>query len=258
MESRECAPYFVDRWIKALESSQFKNDFLETALFSSRKPKQINAFKSLIVPQFAQLAHFREKVSQLEEKMVPGLTEASTDPTSILRKRLSDSIDGNVLIPVLENVTFYITKGCPIMRYNKSTYFDEIDISERQPFVYNLGCGFDFLCEGISSFYKQQAELLRRNLSTEICRDVVCGIRKGDKFHRLHIVQSNSVSLGNYENNLPLCKFVIQADPQICVLLEKTEGSISKRPESENRAFKLTENLEIRLKIFRINTDMEG
>ena len=117
----------------------------------------------------------------------------------------------NTHVTILENITSYFYKHTIIMRYNKATYCDEVQdlkIDNRNEYyLYKMGNG-----EDITQINNELAELLHNNVSTEICRDLFCAIKKDYTNARIHIIQSDTIDMHKYLQNIPICDIIIHSD----------------------------------------------
>ena len=108
---------------------------------------------------------------------------------------------------MLENKTFYTLRNEIISVYNKSSYYQENDNFLRQNAFYYFGDKKDHCLLRNYLFFTQ-------NVSTEICRDVVCGVRKDDVGHKsFHIIQSNTIPPNS--DQLPSADIFIYCDPSV-------------------------------------------
>lgn len=114
----------------------------------------------------------------------------------------------------LVNRTYCIYKGSDRFFYNKSSYYRENDLSIQNGYIYDLGDGYPTFPDLLIF---DDVERIFNTISTEICLDFVCGIRKNNNWKskrdgvssKLHIIQSNSVETWlcrqeNYPFNIPI------------------------------------------------------
>lgn len=114
----------------------------------------------------------------------------------------------------LANRTYCIYQGMARFFYNKSSYYRENDISIKNGYIYDLGDGYPTF---LDLLILDDVEKIFNTISTEICLDFVCGIRKNNNWKskrdgvpsKLHIIQSNSVETWlsrqeNYPFNIPV------------------------------------------------------
>ena len=99
--------------------------------------------------------------------------------------------------------------------YNKSTYYKEADNLLTEGYAYYFGNGKDKLCYyGDSDIYKNAANAILAQISTQICRDLSFGARKDDPgCQRFHIIQSNVIGLNGLFDCIPSnVKYIIHAN----------------------------------------------
>ena len=111
----------------------------------------------------------------------------------------------------LENKTFYALNENIISTYNKSTYYNESNefLSYENTF-YRFGDKEDH-----SSL--QDTIHFANYVSTEICRDVVCKIRKDDADRiPFHIIQANSIRRLPSDEEIPPANIFVFCDPVVC------------------------------------------
>ncbi|MGX8716619.1 MAG: hypothetical protein ACSW8C_01360 [bacterium] len=129
------------------------------------------------------------KPEQVERNInIFNATQGGTEPLTITSKILKKESNGKVMT---ENKTFYTLQDREptiVSTYNKSSYYLECDdfLTSEQAFYY-FGDKKDLYFNPTSS--------IAQNISTEICRDVALGLRKGDiNPVNLHLIQSNTLN----------------------------------------------------------------
>lgn len=151
---------------------------------------------------------------------------------SFLLNLKSQTCKQEFIYPCLENVSISIFREKPLTFYRKSTYANEFtkltfanDASKW--FLYLFGCGVDLLFNE----HDKLAEILWQNISSEICLDLMHGVRSKDQLPRkIHIIQSNYIKLENcLEKMLPPCKYVLHADPHHanCYTFDKAKHKLT-------------------------------
>jgi hypothetical protein len=136
----------------------------------------------------------------------------------------------------LKNETLSINLLAICTKYKKATYFheanDTIKKGDGEKFdyaLYDFGNGEDEI-----AYDSGMGGALLREISTEICFDLVCGIRKknywknNEQPSKIHILQSNSVDAINEENrlNLPDDKLIIYSDGRQFPIINASGGII--------------------------------
>jgi hypothetical protein len=121
-----------------------------------------------------------------------------------------------VTLKTLENVSFTFLKGTPLIRYNKSSYQMENDDDLKKRVFYIFGNREDTVIQQESD---DIARLLQKRLSTEICYDLECAVRKQvnsyPKKLKIHIAPSNTLPFKekHYLALPDYGKVIIHADP---------------------------------------------
>jgi hypothetical protein len=140
-------------------------------------------------------------------------TFSETDFTSNINIQTIKSIKSPLKTDFLINRTYCVYKEKDIFHYNKSAYFKENDTLIGRGHIYNLGDGYPATTAALD----EQSKKIFNTISTEICLDFACGIRKNNNWKnergkdasKLHIIQSNSVETWllnkeNYPINVPI------------------------------------------------------
>jgi hypothetical protein len=125
------------------------------------------------------------------------------------------SKEASLMLNFLTNRTYCIYNKGEVFHYNKSAYYKESDILILRNHIYDLGDGYPKFAVILGDVTKHRK--IFNAISTEICLDFVCGIRKnndwkskrGGNASKLHIIQSNSVEAWclkkeNYPFNVPI------------------------------------------------------
>ncbi len=113
----------------------------------------------------------------------------------------------DISLYTLENITSYFYCNEIIMTYNKATYFNEINNLEESRYIYKFGYGIDFTQND-----DKITNILHNNVSTEICRDVIVETRSRDQKIRIHVVQSDYISINDCFDNFPEYEVLVHAD----------------------------------------------
>lgn len=122
---------------------------------------------------------------------------------------------------IVRNITYGIYKKDILSEYKKSSYFRECDYLLGNA-IYDFGDGKDRIRKGLTEDLKDIAKRLIQTISTEICYDLACGIRKNNEWKNdggkrtvLHLIQSNSIDPLTSEDieKLPSDKLIVHVDP---------------------------------------------
>ena len=201
----------VDRTIKLIQSSCDSVNFIHDYNINIKQLSNFNYIKKCFIPK--EFYNLYQKMCKIFNKLIKTtniIFESNTNAIeyiAYLKNIIQQTKTQSMFLYTLENITSYFYNSNILMRYNKATYFNEINDLEQSNYIYKFGIGIDFV-QGCSSV----ANMLHDNVSTEICRDVVVKTRKYDKKRRIHIVQSDYININDYFNNLPGYEVLIHSD----------------------------------------------
>ena len=107
--------------------------------------------------------------------------------------------------------------------YKKSSYFRESDKSLMNEFIYDIGDSKDHKYKNLAKIYDSIADVILKNLSTEICFDLCSGVRQENNWNntnnsddksKIHVLVSNWVSLyNNFKFLPPHSSLIVHVDP---------------------------------------------
>ena len=116
------------------------------------------------------------------------------------------------------SVSFYCIYKYLVQEYTKRSYFKEAD-------EVILDDGYDYLF-GTQTDYSDKMKDFLPFISTQICFDLSSGVQKGQKGTPIHVVQSNTLSVLDNLNHIPVgTQFIIHADPFWQELLQVYQSS---------------------------------
>lgn len=116
--------------------------------------------------------------------------------------------------PSFRSVSFYSTGTAIVQEYTKRSYFKEAD-------EVILDDGYDYLFGTQTDFSGETNDFLPL-ISTQICFDLSSGVQKGQKGTPIHVVQSNTLSVLDNLDNIPVeTQLIVHADPIWQQLLQK-------------------------------------
>jgi hypothetical protein len=174
----------------------------------------------------------------------------------------------------LVNRTYCIYDQKDIFYYNKSAYYRENDdLIDNHKYIYLIGDGYPE-----NRLPNIKHDKIFNAISTEICLDFACGIRKNNLWKnkrggvpsKLHIIQSNSVntwfpSSENYPFDIPILYSDANYDfPNLrvafgggihCIKLNKTEQIKVNAESKEGTLYKLVEKIQFKRNSSHVDVD---
>ena len=217
----------VDRTINIIKSSCDSVNFIHDYNINIQQLSNFNHIKKCFIPKDFYDSY--QKMCKILNKLIKTtniIFESNTNAIeyiAYLKNIIQQTKTQSMFLYTLENITSYFYNSNILMRYNKATYFNEINDLEQSNYIYKFGIGIDFVQE-----CSLIANTLHDNVSTEICRDVIVETRKDDKKRHIHIVQSDYIRLNKYFDNLPEYEVLVHADSyNSCLYVEKQAQSQS-------------------------------
>lgn len=125
------------------------------------------------------------------------------------------------------NISYSIFGGQIVSQYLKSSYYHEWDMGLKSGHAYVFGDGEDHIYNFNQQQNKELATSIIREISTEICFDLACGVRKNNNWSSfigdellgfessLHIIQSRYINPKQSLMNLPKNSIIIHAAPAL-------------------------------------------
>ncbi len=194
----------VDRTINIIQSSCEFYNFIDNIYSYDEK---LNVLQKFLLQEVVK--NIKMLTNKLSSHYNTGF-ESHTGATAYikyLKSIIQKAKTEYICIQTLENITYYLYRNKILMKYNKSTYCNEISNLEESGYIYKFGYGIDLIQND-----NKIANILHDNVSTEICKDVIVKARKDDKKRRIHIVQSDYINLNQYFDHLPKHEILVHAD----------------------------------------------
>ena len=185
----------VDRTINIIQSSCEFYNFIDNIYSYDEK---LNVLQKFLLQELIE--NIKILINRLFSRYNTSF-ESYTNATAYikyLKSIIQKTKTEYICIQTLENITYYLYRNKILMKYDKSTYCNEISNLEESGYIYKFGYGIDLIQND-----NKIANILHDNVSTEICKDVIVKARKDDKKRRIHVVQSDYININDYFNNLP-------------------------------------------------------